>query len=682
VTGNPKYLRTSLLRAPSLLALMAGSAFAQQVPQNTASNDPPVVVLDTITVTATRTEIIALDSAASVSIITRDQLDEAQANDLSVLRDIPGVDFGGGARSAGQMPTIRGLQGPRVILSVDGARRNHSDGVRSPLLIDPDMIQQVDVVRGPTSALYGSGGIGGVMSFRTLTADDLLLPGETAAGRARVSYRTGNSEASTNWTAAAQSSGFDVLGSVTWRDVGDIGMGDGNDLDNDDQLQAGLLKAGYSFNDLHRAEVSYQRFGDKLVTPSNPGGNPSFGLVQVLKREQDQYTGTYTFRDADRAWFDGSLNAYYTKLHFETKPYTVGVNETDVNTTTAGFSLQNSSRFEMAPWLHHRVTYGADGYRDRARNLDGGTANLVTPDGDQQAWGLFIQDEIVIADDWTLTGALRQDYYEINPVARASSDNSRLSPKVSLHWQATPNVGVYGGYAEAYRAPTLSETYQNLSRTNALFNFAPNSDLKPETSRTWEGGVILAFDDVLADRDSLQVKVSYFNEKVDDLISSTVIGTYARTAPFGGTGSIFQNQNIAKAKRQGGEAVVSYAVDDIDFGLGYSRLRSKDASTGASLYAPPDKLSLGVKYRLDDAWSAWWSGQFVAAQERDSTLLRQRSGYSLHDLGVAYAQDWYRVDFSVTNLFDKAYATYQQSQLTTFTYEEGRSANLTLTAKF
>ena len=64
------------------------------------------------------------------------------------------------------------------------------------------------------------------------------------------------------------------------------------------------------------------------------------------------------------------------------------------------------------------------------------------------------------------------------------------------------------------------------------------------------------------------------------------------------------------------------------------------------------------------------------------TALRQRDGYSLQDIGIGYSRDWYRVDLSVTNLFDKAYATYQQSQTTTYTYEEGRSVNLTLSARF
>jgi len=671
---------TALSHAASLGALtfacaLANPALAQQAPA-------PIFELDALTVTATRSENKVFDVPASVSVITRDKLDDRQADDLRILRDEPGVNPGGGARSAGQIPTIRGLQGPRIITTVDGARRNYHDGIHSPLLIDPDMIGQIDILRGPSSALYGGGGLGGVLALRTLEVDDILRPDQNWGGRVKTSYRSGNSALSGNLTGAARNHGLDVLGSVTLRDAGDIRMGDGNDLQNEDWLRSGLLKAGWSWNDLNRVEFSYSKFSDDLVTPSNPGGSPAFGLLQKLDREQDQLTGSYSFRDSERKWLDGKMSVYSTRLHFMTMPYVAGVTPTDVQTATSGFSVQNSTRFEMASWLQHRLTYGIDGYRDRARNRDNGVANSVTPDGRQTAAGLFFQDEITIAKDWTLTGAVRQDYYWLTSTGQTDSDNHHLSPKVTLAWQATPNLGLYGSYAEAFRAPTLNEAYGNLNTTRALFNFRANPGLKPETARTTEIGATLGFNDLFDKGDTLRIKASLFQEDVDDLINSTTVGRYTRAAPFTGTGLIFQSQNVAKGERKGAELVATYSIGSLDLGLAYSHLRSKDATTGAGLFSPPDKLAIGTRYRFGEHWAAWWNGQFVADQDYDATVFRQRDGYGLHDLGVSYDRDWYRVDFSITNLFDKAYATYQQSQTTTFTYEEGRSINLTLTARF
>jgi hemoglobin/transferrin/lactoferrin receptor protein len=62
--------------------------------------------------------------------------------------------------------------------------------------------------------------------------------------------------------------------------------------------------------------------------------------------------------------------------------------------------------------------------------------------------------------------------------------------------------------------------------------------------------------------------------------------------------------------------------------------------------------------------------------------LRRRSGYATHDVGVTYEHRQYRVDVGITNLFNKGYATYQQSLANTFSYEEGRSFNVTLSVRF
>lgn len=669
MSRTPFFTRTACAALP-LLALLPSAAVADSQ------------TLTPMTVTATRTESDPFEVPASVSVLTRQQLDEAQASSLQVLRTVPGVNMGGGARAAGQIPSVRGLQGPRVILSVDGARRNHVDGIRSPLLIDPDMVQQIDVVRGSTSALYGSGGIGGVIALRTLEAGDILQDGQTHGGRIRTAYRSGDESFSSNLTGAAQAGGFALLGSGSLREAGDIHTGASEDLLSDDQLRTGLLKGSYSPNDLHKLQLSYQRFSDRTLTPSNPGGSPAFGLLQTLNRQQDEVVGSYTFRDSDRKLFDGKINAYNTKLHFKTSPYTSGVTQTDITTETAGISAQNTSRFETASWLTHRITYGVDAYEDTLTNRDGGSPNAVTPDGDQTSVGAFIQNEMAVGDHWTITGALRNDSYTLSPTGGSDSTFNHLSPKLTVHWQPNEVLGLFGGFSESFRAPTLSETYQNLNTTRALFNFRPNTALRPETSKTWEGGATLSLNDSIVPGDKTRLKGTLFTETVDDLITSTVIGTYTRAAPFAGTGQVFQNRNISKAKRYGMEVEGTYTSGPLELGAGYSRIRAEDVNTDANLFAPPDTLSLSGRYQFDSHWSGWWLGQFVAAQDYDSTATRQRSGYGLHSIGVAYDQDWWRVDLNVSNLFDQTYVTYQQSQTTTYTYEEGRSVNLALTARF
>ncbi|MFD1626063.1 TonB-dependent hemoglobin/transferrin/lactoferrin family receptor [Azospirillum griseum] len=687
-------LRASWLALPGLLLCPLVPAAAQQTADTAAAHSDagshtaaPIFQLDAVTVTATRTANSGFDLPASVSTVGREQLDDAQANTLStVLRTLPNVNFGGGPRPPSQSPAIRGLLGPRIILSVDGARRNNDGGVNTPLLLDPDLIKQVDVVRGPMSAAYGSGGLGGVMAFETIGVDDVLAPGKTVGGRVKAGYRSANEELSTNLTAAARASGVDLLASATYRDYNTVHTGtggSGSTLPNDGQLKSALVKSTITPNDTNQFRLGYQKFADDLTGPNNPGGNLLFPFSQKLKRRQEQYNAAWAFRDADKRLLDGSLSAYYTKFKLDTESRVVpALDPTSAMTATFGASLQNSSTFDTGSWIHHRVTYGLDFYRDTAKNQSAGSPNSVLPDGALQSFGGFIQDEIRVLSDWTLTAALRQDSYRLTPSGQSASSNDRLSPKIALKYQPIPALGVFVGYGEAFRAPTLTEMFGNLNTTRALFNFRPNPALKPETSKTKEAGVTLALDDLLAKGDSLRAKATIFSEDVKDLISQQTVGTYRRVAPFSGTGLIFQQRNVANAERWGGEAEMTYSVGDLTVGLAYARLRSKDVATGANLYAPPDKASLGLQYRVGENWTLRYVGQFAAAQHYDSTALRRRDGYTVHDIGVSYDRDWYRLDLGVTNLFDKGYVTYQQSQTETYSYEEGRSVNLTLTARF
>ncbi|QRF90593.1 TonB-dependent receptor [Alcaligenes faecalis] len=652
-----------------------------------ASPVQEATTLGAITVTATRSPNQRFELPASVSTVDRQQLEQIQSTTVStLLRTLPNVNYGGGPRAAAQSPAIRGLQGPRIILSVDGARRNNDGGVNTPLLIDPDFIRQVDVVRGPVSAAYGSGGLGGVMAFETIGVNDILDAEQTMGGRVKAGYHSADKQFFTNLTAAVRSGPVDILASGTYRNYGDIHTGADGDharYPNDGRLDSQLFKGGFEPNSLNRIEVSYQRFADKLIGPTNPGGNLLFPFSQELRRKQEQYTASWAFHDEQRRALDGKVSLYQTEFKLEGDSRSSPPQpHTSTLTRTRGASLQNSSRFETGQWAAHRLTYGVDFYRDTNRNTSAGQTNTVLPNGHMRSLGVFLQDEVSLFDNWTVIAALRHDNYKLSSPGQNTSSHQRLSPKITLKYQPWEVLGVYGSYGQAFRAPTVTEMFGNLDTPRALFNFRPNPELEPETSKTTEVGAMLSFDNVFGQQDQLRIKASYFSEDVKDMIDQQIVGRYTRQAPFSGTGLVFQRLNVAKGERHGTELEMSYTWDALTLGLGYSRLRAKNAHTGVNLYAPPDKLALAAHYKLTPNWSLMYLGQFVRAQDYDSTELRQRSGYATHDIGVSYEQSRYRIDVGITNLFDKGYATYQQSLADTFSYEQGRSFNVTLSARF
>ena len=148
---------------------------------------------------------------------------------------MPGVAMQSDANRTASSINIRGLQDfGRVAVIIDGARQNFQrsgHGTQSMFWLDPELVQQVDVIRGPVANTYGSGAIGGVVVFETKDAEDFLRPGETWAGSVTGQYDTNGEGWTTSATGAYRfNDAVDVLGNIVWRDFEDYKDGNGDDV--------------------------------------------------------------------------------------------------------------------------------------------------------------------------------------------------------------------------------------------------------------------------------------------------------------------------------------------------------------------------------------------------------------------------------------------------------------------
>jgi len=228
--------KTSLLAAVSVMAL-AVSAQAQSAAENPAAPDATfdvtsdIATLDVITVYGTSNPLPAFDYPGQVSVITRDDIDTFAPSAMSdLLRDIPGLEFSGGPRRTGESPALRGLGGENVLILLDGARQSFISAHDGRFFIDPGLLRSAEVVRGPASALYGSGAVGGVLAFETIDAADLLDDGETAGVRFRVGYQGVNEESVASVTSFTRQGNLDAVISFGVRNSGDIALGSGAEI--------------------------------------------------------------------------------------------------------------------------------------------------------------------------------------------------------------------------------------------------------------------------------------------------------------------------------------------------------------------------------------------------------------------------------------------------------------------
>ncbi|MBL8831757.1 MAG: TonB-dependent hemoglobin/transferrin/lactoferrin family receptor, partial [Rhodospirillales bacterium] len=614
--------RTSVSAAALFLLPFAAAA------QNAATP------LDAVVSSATRTQRVAGDAATSVSVVDSEEIERRQPQSIDdLLKDMPGVDAFGVPRNTIKQVTIRGLSDERVVLRVDGARNNFSAGHRGRMFIDPDLFKQIDVVRGPGSLLFGSGAVGGAVNMRTIDADDVLKPGAWAGGRAKAGYQTNNSQRLASLTGAMKNAGADIVANVTRRANGNYHDGRGTDVPwSGDDIYSGLFKIGYDLAPGSRVGFSTIQFRDDHTIPLDANlGNPSATSTLVDRDTiQRSYAVNWAHADPANRLVDFKVVAYRNEIDLYEKG--VGGAASTINRKdstkleTNGFDIQNTSRFEIGAADAHALTYGVDGYVDAQTSRRNGAPRTDYPESEQRIYGIFVQDEIDFGRWATFTPGLRYDTFaqeSVNSSTRKNVDN--FAPKASVAFHVTPWMSPYLSYAEAFRAPSLTEVYvsgQHFPGNTWIVN--PN--IRPETSANKEAGVNLRFSNVALPGDRLRARAAYFVNDLKDYISETVTAT---------TSSI---TNVEKARIQGAEAELRYDARSWFGALGASALRGDNRVNSLPLSdTPADKVSMSLGYRfLDSGFTLGGRSIANAPQNRVPTGTPKTGGYMVWDMFASW----------------------------------------------
>ncbi len=629
---------------------------------------------DDITVTATRENKAASDSLSATSVLNRDSLKlEPQSRIGSALSLMPNVATQENPNEPATAINIRGLQDfGRVAVTVDGARQNfqrtghNSNGM---FYLDPAFIGAVDVTRGPVANVYGSGALGGVVSFRTLDPVDILRPGERIAAEVNAQGFVGAQPGITGSVIGAgrTDDGLEALLGASYRYMNPYNAGGGLAVkDTDQELSSALAKVAKRFGDGHSIKVTGQYQNTDFTTQVSTGGR-YFNLVQTTN-----LTAQYGWAPTGNRLIDLKASAYLTSTeNRETRLN--GSNAGKIQTfriDTVGGDVNNTSRFDLAAtkWA---LSYGVDGFQDQVKTT-GNTffAEVYTPSGQRSVYGGFAQAHGNYGM-FDLITALRFDAYSLNGGGSGTS-GQRVSPKITAGVTPVKGLQLYTTYAEGYRAPTLSETIISGTHPGLTFNFIPNPNLRPEIGRSIEGGVNLKYDDVFAAKDKLRGKFAVFSNTVTDFID----GNYNAAA---GT---YQYVNVASARLYGVEGEVSYDARRWFAGLSGSSTTGDNLNTNQPLTSVyPAKLSgtAGLRF-LDEALTVGGRVTWVAAQTRlpAASSANASQSYTLVDLYGSYKihRDL-STYLSLSNIGDVRYKPYLAGD-----YFPGFTAKIGLTGRF
>ncbi|MBR9971472.1 TonB-dependent hemoglobin/transferrin/lactoferrin family receptor [Magnetospirillum sulfuroxidans] len=660
----------SRLLLPSALIVSAAMAATAA---RAADPADPATRLHGVSVTTTRTEKPVDETPAAVTVIGPEELERKAPQDLrDILRDVPGVSFSGGPRAGVMSPTIRGLGDERVVIRIDNARQNYQVGHKARLFVEPDLLKQVEVLRGPSSTMFGSGAIGGVINMTTKDAADLLKPGQLAGAMTRYSYASNPNENHVTGTAYARPvEWLDLLASVSHRNYGNLEDGQETKLvDSGDNLVSGLFKVSVTPAPHHKVTAQAERNISNTTIPLTADSSSNGAAANTADRDlvRNSYALHYVYDDPTDRMFN--LRATLYRNETELDDYRASDRRHDErDQTTEGFDIANTSRF-AGLGSNHALTYGVEGYEDRQ---EGKRDNVSTPgwypDATMDIFGGFIQDEIGFGP-LTVTPGIRYDSFDLSATGQRERSDSAVSPRLAVAYQATPWAQPYVSYAQAFRAPSLTTMF-NSGQHYPGNNFIANPDLKPEKAQNFELGANLKWHDVLA-KDKLTGKLAAYHNNVEDFIEQTIGGTTTTT------------RNISKARIRGVEAELGYESLSWFGSLGAAMIRGKNVTDNTSINSiPADQVSLTIGHRFSE-WGVetGWRAALVDSQDRIvNGSGTATGGYALHDLFASWTppqlNDDVRLDFAVDNIFDKSYRPHDSALR-----EAGRNVKAGVTVKF
>ena len=563
--------------------------------------------LERVQVTATRSERAIGDVPNTVDVIDRERMDTLLVGDLKDLfRYEPGITVGSsfGRFGLGDI-RIRGLGGNRVRIQTDGIPVSDAFSIGSfsnanRNFVDLDTLKRVEVVRGPTSSLYGSDALGGVVSFVSKDPSDYLEEGKDAYFGFKLGYDSSWDGLSGGATAAFGGQRWSGLVAVSHRqgketenqgEVGGTGSARTRPNPQDRDGRSLLAKLVLETSEDQRFKLTVEGNEDDTDTDllNAQGRQALTGAINDSVNARDhQSRARVSFAhelDAVGAGFADRIDWQVYRQDSQTTQYTrelrsglapptlrdMREREFDFDQRTYGVQASFGKDFNTGA-VRHALSYGLDVSRTETRQKrDGLRTFLVTgaatpvmlpdlfpvrdfPISKTTAAAVYLQDEISFSDGaFRLIPALRVDRYELEPevdnifaednpgVAVSDINETSLSPKLGAVWHFNEDWSVFGGYSRGFRSPPYNDV--NIGFTNVAFGYTAiaNPDLKAETSDGLEAG--LRFSSAAA-----YASLAAYYSRYEDFIESM------RFVGFNDDGlMVYQSQNIAEAKIHGVE---------------------------------------------------------------------------------------------------------------------------------
>lgn len=679
------------LSAAVALALSAGTVSAEDVLQT-----------ETVHVTASRVEQELMEVPMSVSVITSKDIEKSGAKTVGdLLSDIPGVEIKNDGGQGIDRVKIRGEDAFRTLVMIDGQKvAEHKSMSGAPILIDPSMIERIEVIKGPASVLYGSDAIGGAINIITKKGSTRAVQGEVSAG-----MDTSASGKNVSAGIYGNVNGWEYRLNAATESYDNLETPIGEVPYTEFDSRSASLYLAYNISENMKVGGTIDYYKLDFMSGTQDGSYDEF-FVDVPKWDRTKGALFFEMKNVNDYLARLRMDVFHQQSNKDMQNHVIqGTTKVDSfadnQLDQTGFSVQ--SDWQLGE--HYLIA----GYEFSYDSLDAETYSITSPlpimtvrntrvwDATQQQHSVYASMESPVLSDVSLTYGVRytwvrseSDYEKTGTTSmgpstpeswsRDSSDGHAVF-NLGAVWRAAEDVSLRASWAQGYRFPIIQELFVDSTMGGATT--LSNPDLKPETSDNFEIGLRWT-------NSAFSVDSAVFYSKADDYIDTLKMTD--------GAGNKYnQYANVSEATTYGLETSFSLNVfENFEPYTIFTLMRRKFEQNGISTYdsgTPEMTARYGVRWNgvveglnlRADAFAISRSESVQRNFDYDPTKADSKKesfhlgGATTFNLtaGVSFGKDSaHSIDVGLYNITDKLYQTSDAI------YEAGRYCTVKWNSKF
>ena len=576
------------------ISLLSAAVFAALTLPAYAADESDAVTTKDVVVTATKTEAEVKAVPQAVEVITKEDISRLGANDVLTALSLADNLNLSRAGMTGNAVSLRGMSTNHTLILVDGKRYAAEDtdvttNVYSLQRLNVSEIERIEIVRGPSSSLYGSDAMGGVINIITKVPEKAGgTVGVVTGTRNTATYFNVDSGKHGRWSATFDAR-FDKIRPINRENITPLettemknGMTMTSKTEGTDRSMYGMrrtyhLSSLYDFENRNQNKLRFDfdymnedlssDYANTYIKMTMPAGMspmlPNGGVMaeqwssvnkkEWFHNEQKGVSAEYTGKTGRNEY---QFRTYYNELEKNSNlinyPFTITAMNRPVGTSSIAYDMDYA---KYSTWVteakntmyigdNHNLTFGGE-YRYlqyEGTRLGGSKVGLnkAVKSKDVNSYAGYVEDMWQVNDKLLLIPSVRLEHN--------SQFGSEATPKIGATYNINNNWRFKANYGKGYKAPTLSELYMEMHRSmgQQTVNVYANPDLQPEETISYDFSIE-------ADKGKNFGKLTYFNNKVTNLIDTETIN-----------GNEYDNRyiNIGKAQINGIEAEIGRHLND------------------------------------------------------------------------------------------------------------------------